>query len=150
KAALRTPIYKYSAVIARFMLLCASHDCVPDADNPGLVRRGVPGVAPLLTAEIWNNPSYLTVEHVAPQNRGSGWDKAFDDDQDITHRLGNLTLLPQLENTLVGNRPWEHKVFLYRMLSAETVEQRSEIKEEAVNAGFTLGLQTDTALAQAK
>lgn len=52
KAALRTPIYKHSAVIARFMLLCASHDCVPDADNPGLVRRGVPGVAPLLTAEI--------------------------------------------------------------------------------------------------
>ena len=150
KAALRTPIYKHSAVIARFMLLCASHDCVPDADNPGLVRRGVSGVAPLLTAEIWNNQSYLTVEHVAPQSRGSGWDKAFDDDPDIAHRIGNLTLLPQLENTVVGNRPWAQKVFLYRMLSAETVEQRTEIKEEAATAGFTLSLQTDTALAQAK
>ena len=150
KAALRTPIYKHSRVIARFMLLCASHDCVPDPDAPGLVKRGVTGVAPLLTAEIWNNPSYLTVEHVAPQNRGSGWDKAFDDDVDLAHRLGNLTLLPQLENTIVGNRPWAQKVFLYRMLSAETLEHRAEIKEEAAAAGFTLSLQTDTALAQAK
>jgi hypothetical protein len=132
------------------MLLCASHDCVPDANNPGLVRRGVPGVAPLLTAEIWNNPMYLTVEHVAPQSRGTGWDKAFDEDQTISDRLGNLTLIPSLENSVLANRPWKHKVFIYRMLSAETVEQRSEIKEEAAKAGFTLGLQTDTALAQAK
>lgn len=61
-----------------------------------------------------------------------------------------MTLLPQLENTVIGNRPWEQKIFLYRMLSAETVEQRTEIKEAAAGAGFTLSLQTDTALAQAK
>lgn len=150
KAASRTPIYRHSSTIARFMLLCASHDAVPDADAPGLVRRGVPGVAPLLTPEIWNDASYLTVEHVAPQSRGQGWDSAFDDDPDLAHRLGNLTLLPQVENTIVGNKQWEQKVFLFRMLSAETQDQRAAIKAEAAKQGFTLGVQTDTAMAQAK
>jgi Protein of unknown function (DUF1524) len=150
KIASRTPIWKHSSSIARFMLLCASHDSVPDPDAPGLVKRGVPGVASLFTPEIWNDPAYLTVEHVAPQNRTPGWDTGFDDDPDVIHRLGNLTLLPQIENSVVGNRQWEHKVFLYRMLSAETKEQRASIKEEATAAGLTLGLQTDTAMAQAK
>jgi hypothetical protein len=150
KAASRTPIYKHSATIARFMLLCASHDSVPDADAPGLVRRGVQGVAPLLTPEIWNDPSYLTVEHVAPQSRGQGWGSEFDDDPDLAHRLGNLTLLPQVENTIAGNRQWEQKKFLFRMLSAETLDQRVAIKAEAAKEGFTLGVQTDTAISQAK
>jgi Protein of unknown function DUF262/Protein of unknown function (DUF1524) len=150
KAASRTPIFKHSAAIAKFMLLCASHDAVPDGSDPGLVKRGVTGVAPLLASAVWNDPSYLTVEHVAPQSRAQGWDNGFDDDPDAAHRLGNLTLLPQVENSIVGNRQWEQKTFLYRMLSAETQEERATIKEEAAAAGFTLGLQTGTAMTQAK
>ena len=151
KTASRTPIYRHSAAIARFMLLCASHDSVPDGDNPGLVKRGVPGVAPLLTSQVWNDGSYLTVEHVAPQTRAQGgWDTSFDDDPDAINRLGNLTLLPQVENSVLGNKQWEQKVFLYRMLSAETHDQRSAIKAEAAAAGFTLAIQTDTAITQAK
>ena len=150
KAASRTPIYKHSASIAKFMLLCASHDAVPDNEAPGLVRRGVSGVAPLLASSVWNDPSYLTVEHVAPRSRGKEWDKGFDDDPDAADRLGNLTLLPSVENSIAGNREWEQKLFLYRMLSATTQEERSAVKAEAAAAGFTLGLQTDTAMAQAK
>ena len=151
RVASRTPIYKHSAAIARFMLLCASHDSVPDAEHFGLVKRGVLGVAPLLTSQVWNDATYLTVEHVAPQTRGQGaWDASFDDDPDAMNRLGNLTLLPQVENSLLGNKPWEQKVFLYRMLSAETHDQRTAIKEEASAAGFSLAIQTDTAITQAK
>jgi Protein of unknown function DUF262/Protein of unknown function (DUF1524) len=150
KSASRTPIYKHSAPTARFMLLCASHDSVPDPDSPGLVKKGIAGVAPLLTPDIWNDPSYLTVEHVAPQARGQDWDPGFDQDPDSINRLGNLTLLPLVENSAVSNRQWRHKVFLYRMLSAETHEQRAAIRDEAASAGFTLGIQTDTAMAQAR
>ena len=137
RVASRTPIYKHSAAVARFMLLCASHDSVPDAEHFGLVKRGVLGVAPLLTSQVWNDASYLTVEHVAPQTRGQGaWDASFDDDPDAMNRLGNLTLLPQVENSLLGNKPWEQKVFLYRMLSAETHDQRiRRSKASTVSSG---------------
>jgi hypothetical protein len=36
------------------------------------------------------------------------------------------------------------------MLCAETLDQRAAIKAEAAKEGFTLGVQTDTAMSQAK
>lgn len=152
KAAARTPIYKHSTVVARFLLLCASHDGVVDTSTPGLIRRGRPGIAPLLNLKVWTDQSYLTVEHVAPQKPAdAGWKAILDEeDVDIVDRLGNLTLLPQLENAIVGNRTWEHKLLFYRMLAAETAEAQAAIITEATTKGLTLSNKASEAMAQAK
>lgn len=138
KAAARTPIYDHSEPIAKFLLMVAAHDAVPDQDHGGLLAAGRPGVAPMLDPKLWNDQSVLTVEHIAPQNGGENWSEEITDEPDRVHRLGNLTLLPQTENSIVGNKPWAHKRLFYRMLSADTEADQQKIIEEAARVGLTL------------
>ena len=94
--------------LLRYALLGAYHDAIPGAP-PEMVQRGVAGSSPTLTA-VWHDAA-LTVEHIAPQTPLSG-DNSFGDQiyrESRVHRLGNLTLLPQEENRILGNKPWPDK-----------------------------------------
>ena len=112
-------LYETSRILARYILVCAHDDAVVDVARDGQMTRGASGCWTTLTPEVW--AGHYTVEHIAPQNKNSAdasYSQALYDEGDI-NRLGNLTLLPQDLNSLVGNRSWSFKREVFGML-AET------------------------------
>jgi len=148
KAASRIPIYQHSSVVAKFLLICASHDTSPDATAPGLVERGRTGLASSMKTDVWRGDTTFTVEHVAPQTRSADWDEAiYEPGQEAFHRLGNLTLLPTNANTYVSNKSWDHKLLLYRYFSAATQAEADAIRDEFQPAGLAVSITGDEILA---
>jgi hypothetical protein len=133
------PIAGYNA-LTRLLLLAASHDSVPDTSEPGLVKRGRAGIAPMLDLARWTEEANLTVEHVAPQNpaEGAAWDRAIYDTPDMVNSLGNLTLLPVKENASVGNRDWQLKRLLYRCYSSTTLDDADALLQTAASEGLEI------------
>lgn len=141
KTASRIPIYGHSAPVAKFLLICASHDTVvdPDPTGVGLVARGRANVAPTMTTEIWRSDAVFTVEHIAPQTRSADWDEAiYEAGLDAVHRLGNLILLPRDPNSYVSNRSWAHKQLLYRYFACETDKAADDVYASFAAAGLTV------------
>ena len=89
---------------------------------------------------MWVGPIYATLEHVAPDSKGSaGWDASIYHALNTHHKIGNLVLLPEKENDSIGNASWTKKKLFYRALMAETVEQRVEAMQLAASAGVQFG-----------
>ncbi|MFQ3666888.1 MAG: DUF262 domain-containing HNH endonuclease family protein [Sphingomonadaceae bacterium] len=148
KAASRVPIYRHSTVVAKFLLICASHDTAPDARHPGLIERGRAGLASTMRTDVWRNDTMFTVEHVAPQAQSNGWDPAiYEPGQEAFNRLGNLTLLPRAANEYVSNRTWAHKRLLYRFFSAATDAEAEAVRAEFQPAGLAVSVTGDSILA---
>lgn len=138
KLAARVPVYRHAAVVARFLLFCATDDAVSDPASPGLIKRGRPGRASLFKLDAWQKDTYYTVEHIAPRKPSQNWPGTFFDDPDLVHRLGNLILLPEEANGLIGDRPWLHKRRFYELLSVDTVEDQETIKADLGKLGLVL------------
>ena len=125
KHAAVVPIYSTPAPpIARFLLLVAAHNARP-MEN-GLLESARDGARPLIAEDAWRKEDYASVEHVIPQSENSnlGCEKG-----DLL-RLGNLTLIPNKANSILGNRRWEQKKAIFRALSAETEPEL----QKAINA----------------
>lgn len=134
------PLYSVSRHLTRFLLLAAYHDTIEDPDNPGLIKRGKPGVAPCLTSDGWGDEGHLTIEHIAPQQATAGWDKDFYSQKENIHKLGNLVLSPAAANTSLSSRPWQEKKILYEALGASTTEDAKSILN---NSGITFAQSTE-------
>jgi uncharacterized protein DUF262/uncharacterized protein DUF1524 len=145
----RISIYRYP-IVARFLVFCASDDAVPDKAEKGLVEKGRKGISPLLMLSQWNNEAYFTIEHIAPQSPGAGWDdgEIYSQPQTVD-TLGNLTLLPKEENNVIGNKSWEHKRLMYSLLSAETQSEFDDIECKLSSVGLTLSKTADEVLKNA-
>lgn len=121
-------IYEHSRDIARFLLFCASDDTVPDKKEKGLMERGRKGCSPMLGHAEWNNDAYYTVEHIAPQSKSGGWQEDIYKDPKTIHTLGNLILLPAEVNSILGDKGWDQKKQIYKLLAAKTQDEFDEIK----------------------
>ncbi len=63
----------------------------------------------ILTLYHWKDQDYKTIEHIIPKS-----------DRSIighTHTLGNLTLLPQVLNSSLGNKPFSDKLKQYKIFT---------------------------------
>lgn len=125
------PVYTTKSIIARFLLLASAHDNVIDEENPGLTKIGKKGILPLFNLKTWNDESSQTVEHIAPQSRSSDWLVSIYESPDTINKLGNLTLLPSLENSSIGNGSWQKKKLMYKILSAETPDALDQLLLQA-------------------
>ena len=133
-------VYKDRKTLTRFLLFAAMHNTSEDKENPGLRRAAREGVLNMLTWEKWQD---LTIEHVAPQDQeGDSWSRSFYESNELVHNLGNLTLLPQAENTSFGRRPWEEKKEMYCILSSTTTEGLEARLTEVENRGIRLNEST--------
>ena len=143
------PVYSSSRVVARFLLFCASEDAVPDESAVGLVRRGRRGCAPLSTLRHWGE---FTVEHIAPQSGGGRreWNRDIFEDARTIHTLGNLTLLPEMENVVIGDKSWEIKRLMYACLCAERVEEFEERRQQLEREGGELTATAENVLDNAR
>ena len=147
KSAARNPVYEASREVARFILLAASDDATGDPKVPGLIIRGTKGLAPTVQTRAWGADSHVSAEHIAPQSpKGGLWkDEIYEDPQTI-HRLGNLILLPSAENTMLGNKGWEHKQLIYQYLCAETPADAEAIYDTFGGKGLTVSKKAEALL----
>ena len=126
-----TPVYSHSQPLARFLLLAATHDTVPDDEKPGMVKEARDSVLKLLDYDSWTSEAALSVEHVAPRTASDEWEGKLYNLVETIDRLGNLLLLPKAVNSSISNQSWKVKRACYRVLSATTPEELETAKAEA-------------------
>lgn len=143
-------IYQHSSILARFLLYCATDDAVPDRIQSGLIKRGRSGYNPMLTLGQWRNQDYFTIEHIAPKSQSTGWDSRIYEEAHIVDTLGNLTLLPLEANNIIGNKSWEHKKLMYKLLSSETNAEFDQTKEQLGSVGLSISKTADQIFKNAK
>ena len=152
-------VYKDRKNLTRFLLFAAMHNTSKDSENIGLRLPARQGVLDMLTWKKWEQD--LEIEHIAPQNpeqdfeleRTTSQNSGQDNQQSDVHGrpnlidcLGNLTLLPKAENSSFGNKPWEVKKELYRILALHTPSELEVRSEELQNMGIELSSSTKNLL----
>jgi hypothetical protein len=134
--AAEVPIYKFPK-IARFLILAASHDSVKDQEHPGFLKPGRKGTNRTMTDEFWMSQDTNSIEHLAPENlnRPGDWNQecyneiyeGINGRPELLHTLGNLTLLPIKQNSLISDRNWSDKIKIYKSLASNTQQEMDEI-----------------------
>jgi hypothetical protein len=119
--------------LAKFILLLAQHDCVPDAQNPGLITPGVLNSHRYFRYENFRNDGYW-IEHIAPRAAVEGqWDADVYDDPTVKDRLGNLVILPDVDNIISGNQAWDIKKHIYKALTqTNQTDREASIRESSL------------------
>jgi hypothetical protein len=148
---LNTPSYKNNQ-LAQLILLAASDDGFEDKSMPGLILKGRAGLMPMFNFAKFNSDDVSTVEHIAPQNpvATDGWDESIYDNPVTVDTLGNLTLLPQVENSSIGNSSWIKKSLFYKMLAAETPASIDTLMSQAKSMGVTISDSSEKILERSK
>lgn len=134
------PIYEDQFELSKFLLLVSGHYAVPDGVS-GLTKDGqFTDDTNLLTRERYAADDRIaTVEHVAPQNPSlNEWPATVYADQATVNLLGNLTLLPLVDNSMISNRSWADKQVFYRALSADAPDESRVILDAAIADGLSL------------
>jgi len=137
---------EHSAPLCRFLLFAASHNAESNPKKHGLLTRKDIIPSPninFFSFENWDNERYATVEHVAPQSlkKETDWDAAIYENPYTRNTIGNLVLLPENENSTIGNSPWREKKLFYSALSSDRHTVRkgylSRVEEEGVSLSKT-------------
>jgi hypothetical protein len=129
----RTSLIYTQADLCKFLLLAAQHDCVPDTSNAGLIKNGA-----LNSHSCWSRANFQNsdnwIEHIAPATPIDGqWNKDIYEDIRFKDRLGNLVVMPKLDNILAGNQPWENKRKIYEFLTESDLSVReAKIKKSGL------------------
>jgi uncharacterized protein DUF262/uncharacterized protein DUF1524 len=109
------PLGAHSKPLCRFLLLAASHQSRPVEGGVGILSKQYTRKSDeldFLSYRYWTADKYSTVEHVAPNSVPSaGWDAEIYRQPYTKNTIGNLVLLPQRENSSVGNASWRKKGF---------------------------------------
>ncbi|MEL7006261.1 MAG: HNH endonuclease family protein [Bacteroidota bacterium] len=140
--------YNRAKPVCRFALFASADQTIPDPNFPGLMKHGVSGTTAYLTLRKWNSLDLKTIEHIAPQkpsdNEQDFWDDKIyaDEENELYHRVGNLTLLPQNVNISASNKGWAEKYLYYQHLSEKDKEKQQELANRARVNGIVLA--TDT------
>lgn len=126
REAANQPLYKHRSV-ARMILLAAYHDAVADTHTLGLIAKGKEGFNPLLIPNGLQRAT--TIEHIAPKSPGArgGWPVEIYDLPNTVDSIGNLVLLPQETNSMLGNRSWANKAVLYAALGCADPKEAEEL-----------------------
>ncbi len=133
------PAYQNSRPTSRLMLLAAYHDSVQDDANLGLIVRGKEAVSPCMTYSGFTDERHLSLEHIAPQQAGVGWNPDLYANKESIHRIGNLVLVQSDANSMLSARPWVQKRILYKALGSATQEQAQNTLRDAKANGLEFG-----------
>ena len=121
-------IYSINKQITKFMLITAFDGVVSEPGSKGQVKKGIQGVANTLNRHF-NHHFFESIEHISPQK--NGFDGVSDERK---HTLGNLTLLPQINNSSISDKPVKQKEKIFKALSSLTREDQDKaIQESGVN-----------------
>lgn len=137
-------IYDVSKPSVKLALLSSHHRSkLVDKNDFLITQSGVKTSTSnnLLNLSTWRSERYATIEHIAPQNikDAKDWDtKIYQDGEVLPNCLGNLTLLPEAENTAIGNNSWRIKKQYFKCFVAEDVAEVDSELEELHKSGLTV------------
>ncbi len=114
-------IYNVNKEVCKFLLITAFDSVVSIQGSRGLVERAKEGVASTLNRTFYYS-LFESIEHISPDK--NGWEGVSDERK---HTLGNLTLLPQINNSSISNKPLEEKELIFKALCAETQDKQDNI-----------------------
>ncbi|MAW34395.1 MAG: hypothetical protein CMK56_08305 [Proteobacteria bacterium] len=144
----QVPIYTHSKVIAKVALMLAFENSVMDESDPLFLKRARENSRETFTLNHWkakDKRDFQTIEHVSPQSfQPKGWEAEIYHTPSLCNTIGNLTLLPQDVNSVLGNAgekgnfSWKEKYYAYGYISSKTDEEASTIKREALDDGVNL------------
>ena len=144
------PLAQQSRPLTRFLLLAAAEQSQPDKAKPGLWSREdvtKTDERSYLNYKSWIEEKYSTVEHVAPESKPEGgWDESIYRRTYTRHTLGNLILLPQKENSSVGNAGWEKKKIFYLALMEREKSEQERCIQSAREEGFPFSKKVENLL----
>lgn len=126
---LKNDFFPTNKLLARFILFVAIDKTVTDPNQEWIRIKGKDQLTSILDKEAWESRLFSTIEHIAPQNNNN-WQSMDIYDQKLEHKIGNLTLLPQDDNSRVSNVDWNTKQIYYKFLSAKTTSDEDEILKE--------------------
>jgi hypothetical protein len=110
--------------LCKFLLLAAQHNCVVDTQKSGLIIKGARNSYSCWSRANFRNSQYW-IEHIAPAAPVAGqWDQDIYEDIGFKDRLGNLVVMPYLDNILAGNQTWENKKRIYSLLTESDLTLR--------------------------
>ncbi len=150
----KQPLYSHSKPLCRFMILASSHNATHEGQENALLTRDgyrASSTDNHLNYEVWKADEYSTVEHVAPDmNPRLDWEQAIYEEPYTKHSIGNLTLLPQAENSAAGNKSWAEKKVFYKALTAKQSDEQQAYFQQAHDAGFAFKNKTKQLLGEGK
>jgi hypothetical protein len=83
-----------------------------------------------------NEETVITLEHILPQNPGSGWKIDLETARTYYRRLGNMVLLQASRNIAIGNRKFSDKVAVFKssayILTSKVAEHSTWGVEEII------------------
>lgn len=102
--------YDRAKTVCKFALLIVSQDTISDSQSPGLIKKAMRDdeLHTYLTPRMWFSSTTRTLEHIAPQSKSPDWDPVLYEDEKY-QVIGNLTLLPESINQILGNHSWSTK-----------------------------------------
>jgi uncharacterized protein with ParB-like and HNH nuclease domain len=130
-------LYPHSKHLCRFLLLAAQHHTrVGGKNNTQLIKSKPSKETDYLNIKMWRSDVYSTIEHIAPDRPQQGWDDEIYKEPYLKDSIGNLTILPQKENAVVGNKPWKSKRLYYSAFLAKDKSELDHIIKKAANEGI--------------
>ena len=122
-------LYKNRKDLSKLMLLMAFENSTYDESNIGHLCNGTDSLDSYLRLKVWSE--FNSVEHVWPQTPDTSWPESLDTTLHL-NTLGNLSILPISENSILGNKPWPDKKSIYEILAEKNSESKSTLISEAV------------------
>ncbi|OQX09700.1 MAG: hypothetical protein BWK73_22085 [Thiothrix lacustris] len=147
---IKQPLYEKSKALCKFLLMIAAHNTVEGTDKKHILLKCGRENCNFLELNKWRDSLYKTVEHIAPQNGRDSWESELYNEVDTIHTIGNLILLPKLENIIIGNKPWNEKRIFFRAFSEENKQEIPNIIEEAKNNGKNFSKAATKAIEEGK
>ncbi|MDN5213263.1 DUF262 domain-containing HNH endonuclease family protein [Fulvivirgaceae bacterium BMA12] len=137
---INTSLYTSSKPLSRFLILSAFNNSRQKSERPQFLEKSRRSPeTQFLNIQSWHDELFATVEHIAPESPDRGnleWDPEIYSQPFIIHSLGNLTLLPQEENSSVANRNWATKKKIYSAFAATTQPEVDDIIKKSKADGF--------------
>ena len=132
------PLYDTSKPLCKFLLLLSGSDTQVQEGNPHLLEVARPNTNVLTSLVNLRNNEFSTLEHVAPQSprMDMSWDMNIYTQEGMKSCLGNLILMPQVENSGVGNVGWDRKQIYYRAYSESDPAKLEGHIRSASQTGF--------------
>ena len=124
------PLATKAKALCKFFILAAANRSVVTDDGLWQVGSIEPHTI-YLNYESLIKPIYNTLEHIAPKtpSKESTWAEDIYDSEAI-HTLGNLTLLPELDNIRASNRNWNSKQEYFAALASKTKDELASFQKK--------------------
>lgn len=136
KTIIENPLYTYNKDLAKLLLLLALNGSCSDNNNKGFLCQTKDPSAKILFNSMWERNDFATVEHIAPQTPDGAWTSNNYKElypvlpkESRIHSIGNLTPLPQADNSAVSNLSWQDKHCIFKFLSDPNFSDEDKIRK---------------------